>query len=48
MTSFVGSTPDEHVDSDHDEEYDEDEMVLVPTSSEKRHTRSTGAIDMKK
>ena len=48
MTSFVGSTPDEHIDSDHDEEYDEDEMVLVPTSSEKRHTRSTGAIDMKK
>lgn len=42
MTSFVRSTPDECVDSDHDEEYDEDEMVLVPTSSEKRHTRSTG------
>ena len=47
MTSFVGSTPDECVDSDHDEEYDEDEMVLVPTSSEKRHTRSTGTIEVK-
>lgn len=46
MTSFVGSTPDECVDSDHDEEYDEDEMVLVPTSSEKRHARSTGTIEV--